>query len=103
MMCHPAMGLGWRSATALFLCSAGVRWMTKISAVFHQGTLPGMAAIAKDVVLAYPGTSKVFEVYMDASSAQFGSVITQFNKPLTFFSKKKLSEMQQKCSETKIY
>jgi hypothetical protein len=44
--------------------------------------------IAKDVVLAYPDYSKVFEVYTDASAAQLGSVITQSNRPLAFFSRK---------------
>jgi len=35
------------------------------------------ATIAKEVVLAYPDYSKVFEIYTDASSKQLGSVITQ--------------------------
>jgi hypothetical protein len=34
------------------------------------------ATIAKDVVLAYPDYSKVFEIYTDASSKQLGAVIT---------------------------
>ncbi len=59
------------------------------------------ATIAKDVVLAYPDYNKVFEVYTDASSTQLGSVITQSNRPLAFFSRK-LSEMQQKYSVTEI-
>ena len=57
--------------------------------------------IAKDVVLAYPDYDKVFEVYTDISSTQLGSVITQLNRPLAFFSRK-LSETQQKYSVTKI-
>eukprot|EP00804_Cyclotella_cryptica_P000397 CCRYP_008717-RA/>CCRYP_008717-RA protein AED:0.29 eAED:0.29 QI:0/0/0/1/0/0/2/0/315 len=48
------------------------------------------AAIAKDVVLAYPDFSKEFEIYTDASSKQLGSVIT------------KLSVMQLKYSVTEI-
>ncbi len=44
------------------------------------------ATIAKDVVLAYPDYSKVFEIYTDASSKQLGAVITQDNKPIAFFS-----------------
>jgi hypothetical protein len=59
------------------------------------------ATIAKDVVLAYPNYDKVFEVYTDASSTQLGSVITQSNRPLAFFSRK-LSETQQKYSVTEI-
>ena len=57
--------------------------------------------IAKDVVLAYPDYSTVFEVYTDASSTQLGSVITQNNRPLAFFSRK-LSECQRKYSVTEI-
>ncbi len=59
------------------------------------------ATIAKDVVLAYPDYSKVFEIYTDASSKQLGAVITQDNKPIAFFSRK-LSDTQRKYSVTKI-
>ena len=45
------------------------------------------ATIAKDVVLAYPDFSREFEIYTDASSKQLGSVITQGNRPLAFFSR----------------
>ena len=41
--------------------------------------------IAKEIVLAYPDYSKkVFEIYSGASPKQFGSVITQDNRPLAF-------------------
>jgi hypothetical protein len=53
------------------------------------------AAIAKEVVLAYPDFSKPFEIYMDTSSAQLGAMIAQDNKPMAFFSRK-LSVSQQK-------
>jgi hypothetical protein len=56
---------------------------------------PVKATIAKDVVLAYPDYSKVFEIYTDASSKQLGAVITQDNRPIVFFSLK-LSNMQCK-------
>ncbi len=46
------------------------------------------ATIARDVVLAYPDYSEVFEIYTDASSKQLGAVITQKNKPIAFFSLK---------------
>ncbi len=59
------------------------------------------ATIAKDVVLAYPDYSKVFEIYTDDSSIQLGAVITQDNRPIAFFSQK-LSDTQRKYSVTKI-
>ncbi len=59
------------------------------------------ATIAKDVVLAYPDYSKVFDIYTGASSKQLGAVITQDNRPIAFFSQK-LSNMQRKYSITKI-
>jgi hypothetical protein len=68
----------------------------------HQKAFDAVkTTIAKDVVLAYPDYSKVFEVYTDASSTQLGSVITQSNRPLAFFSRK-LSETQRKYSVTEI-
>jgi hypothetical protein len=59
------------------------------------------ATIAKDVVLAYPNYSKVFEIYTDASCKQLGAVITQDNRPIALFSWK-LSDTQCKYSITKI-
>jgi hypothetical protein len=59
------------------------------------------AAIAKKAVLVYPDFLKPFEIYTDTSSMQLGTVITQDNRPIVFFSRK-LSEMQQKYSVTEI-
>jgi hypothetical protein len=53
------------------------------------------------MVLAYPGYSKVFEIYTDASSKQLGAVITQDNRSIVFFSWK-LSNTQHKYSITEI-
>jgi hypothetical protein len=44
----------------------------------HQRALKDVkATIAREVVLAYPDYSKVFEIYTDALSKQLGAVITQ--------------------------
>jgi hypothetical protein len=59
------------------------------------------ATIAREVVLAYPDYSKVFEIYTNAWSKQLGAVITQENRPTAFFSQK-LSTTQCKYSVTKI-
>ena len=59
------------------------------------------ATIPRDVVLAYPDYSEVFEIYTDASSKQLGAVITQKNRPIAFFSRK-LSVAQRKYSVTEI-
>jgi hypothetical protein len=59
------------------------------------------ATIVQDVVLAYPDYSVPFEIYADASKTQLGSVITQKNRPLAFFSRK-LSDTQKRYSVTEI-
>jgi hypothetical protein len=54
---------------------------------FHQRALNQIkATIAKEVVLAYPDYSKVFDIYTDASSKQLRAVITQDNRAFVFFS-----------------
>ena len=45
-------------------------------------------ALARDVLLAYPDFSKPFHIHTDASDYQLGSVISQDNKPLAFYSRK---------------
>ncbi len=59
------------------------------------------ATIAKEVVLAYLDFTKQFEVYTDASTMQLGSLVTQGNRPIAFFSRK-LSVTQTKYSVTEI-
>jgi hypothetical protein len=60
------------------------------------------ATIAREVVLAYLDYySKVFEIYTDTSSKQLGEVITQENRPITFFGWK-LSTAQRKYSVTEF-
>ncbi len=68
----------------------------------HQQAFDNIkATIAKEVVLAYPDFTKPFEIYTDASMMQLGSVITQGNRPIAFFSRK-LSVTQTKYGVTKI-
>jgi hypothetical protein len=55
--------------------------------------------IARDVMLAYPDYSDVFEIFTDASTRQLGAVITQKGRPIAFFSRK-LSTAQQKYTVT---
>jgi D-tyrosyl-tRNA(Tyr) deacylase len=57
------------------------------------------ATIAKDVALVYPDYSLEIEIYTDALSKQLGSVITQGNGQLAFFSRKR-SAAQQKYRTT---
>jgi hypothetical protein len=57
--------------------------------------------IAKEVVLAYPDFTKPFDIYTDTSTKQLGSVITQDNRPIAFFSRK-LSGVQSKYTVTKL-
>ena len=80
----------------------GTRKVPWYWAEVHQKAFDDVkATIAKEVVLAYPDFDKVFEIYTDASTKQLGSVITQSNRPLAFFSRK-LSVQQQKYSVTEI-
>jgi hypothetical protein len=57
--------------------------------------------IAKEVVLAYPDFTKPFDIYTDASTKQLGTVITQDNRPIAFFSRK-LSGAQSKYTVTEL-
>ena len=73
------------------------RW----ESIHQQAFGNAKATIAKEVVLAYPDFTKPFEIYTYASTMQLGSVITQGNRPIAFFSRK-LSVTQTKYSVTKI-
>jgi hypothetical protein len=68
----------------------------------HQQAFDNVkAAITKEKVLAYTDFLKPFEIYTDTSSTQLGAVITQYNRPIAFFSRK-LSKTQQKNSVKEI-
>ena len=44
--------------------------------------------IAQETLLAYPDFNKPFEIHTDASHTQLGSVVSQDNKPIAFYSRK---------------
>ncbi len=68
----------------------------------HQQAFDNVkATTAKEVVLAYTDFTKPFEIYTDAPTMQLGSVITQGNRPIKFFSRN-FFVMQTKYSVTKI-
>ena len=45
-------------------------------------------SISRETLLVYTNFSKPFIITMDASKAQLGVVISQDNKPITFYSRK---------------
>ena len=55
--------------------------------------------IAREVLLAYPNFNKPFEIHTDASDYQLGSVVSQDNKPIAFFSRK-LNKAQRNYTVT---
>jgi hypothetical protein len=68
----------------------------------HQHAFDNVkAAIAKEVVLAYPDFSKPFEIYTDPTTMQLGAVIAQNNRPVELFIRI-LSKKQQKYSVSKL-
>jgi hypothetical protein len=58
-------------------------------------------SLAREVVLAYPDFTVPFEIYTDASKYQIGSVITQKDKPLAFYSRK-LTDPQTRYTVTEL-
>jgi hypothetical protein len=62
--------------------------------LIHHQTFDNIKATnTKEVVLAYHYLLKPCKIYTDASTMQVGAVITQDNRPITFFSRK-LSKTQ---------
>jgi hypothetical protein len=68
----------------------------------HQQAFDSLKnSIAHEVVLAYPDFSVPFEIYTDASKYQIGSIITQKDKPLAFYSRK-LTDPQTRYTVTEL-
>ena len=55
--------------------------------------------ISQEVLLAYPDFTKMFDIHTDASDLQIGSVISQDNQPIAFFSRK-LNDAQTRYTTT---
>jgi len=55
--------------------------------------------MSREVLLAYPQFDKPFIIHTDASHTQLGSVISQDNKPIAFYSRK-LSPTQTRYTTT---
>ncbi len=76
----------------MHLFTVPARWYVPTSStspIFFAPARTGLAVkllkdLHKEVVLSYPDYSKVFEIYMDASSKQLGAIITQDNRPIVF-------------------
>jgi hypothetical protein len=51
--------------------------------------------ICREVMLTFPDFSKPFHIYTDASDKQIGAVMTQDEKPISFYSRK-LNSAQQR-------
>jgi hypothetical protein len=68
----------------------------------HQQAFDSLKnSLACQVVLAYPDFKVPFEIYTDASKYQIGSVITQKDKPLAFYSRK-LTDPQTRYTVTEL-
>lgn len=55
--------------------------------------------IGREVLLSYPDFSKPFDIHTDASHTQIGSVISQENRPIAFYSRK-LNPAQSRYTTT---
>jgi hypothetical protein len=70
--------------TALTKKNVKFEWTTE-----HQQAFDAIKNSLAHVVLAYPDFSVPFEIYTNASKYQIESVITQKDKPLAFYSRKR--------------
>ena len=79
--------------------------LTSKNAPFHWTSKQQQAfdtiktVMARETLLFYPDFNKPFEIHTDASHMQLGSVISQDNKPIAFYSRK-LSDAQTRYTTT---
>jgi hypothetical protein len=68
----------------------------------HQQAFDSLKnSLAREVVLAYPDFLVPFEIYTNTSKYQIGSIITQKDKPLAFYSRK-LTDPQMRYTVTEL-
>jgi hypothetical protein len=83
--------------TALTKKNVKFKWTTE-----HQQAFYSLKnSLTREVVLAYPDLSVPFEIYTDASKYQIGSIITQKDKTLAFYSRK-LTNPQTRYTATEL-
>ncbi len=75
------------------LTSKKVKW--KWGTVESQAFQAMQKLISKHTLLAFPDFTKPFFIHTDASYTQLGAVISQDDKPITFYSRK-LNSAQKK-------
>jgi hypothetical protein len=83
--------------TALTKKNVKFEWTTK-----HQQAFDSLKnSLALEVILAYLDFSVPFEIYTDSLKYQIGSIITQKDKPLAFYSRK-LTNPQMRYTVTEL-
>ena len=81
--------------TNLMSKEAKYKWTPEHQHAFEQVK----KVVSKETLLAYPDFNKPFEIHTDASDYQLGSVISQNNKPIAFYSCK-LTPAQRRYTTT---
>ena len=82
--------------TALTSSEVKFVWTDKEQKAFNQMK----QILRKETLLAYPNSSKPFEIHTNASKVQLGAVISQNDKPIAFYSRK-VAPAQARYTTTK--
>jgi len=73
---------------------APMTWLTTANVKFKWTDIEQAAfnkikqIVGQEMLLSYPDFNKPFDIYTDASHTQLGSVISQNNRPITFYYRK---------------